>query len=288
MRRERAPKAQWMGRSPAALALALLFVPSIAHADEEEKCIAANEQSIDLRRQGKLLDARAKAAVCAAEACPQAIQMACIARSDELNANIPSLVLVVRDAQGRDVPNATVAIDGQAAAPVSGQAIALDPGTHRFKVEAPGGLATESTFVLRAGERQRQEKIVLASVATSPVQTPEKPAPEPSSPGSTQRTIGLVTGGVGVAGLVVGSIFGGIASSQWSDAKDTCGEGCAKDSPAQAKKSDAESSATIATIGIIAGGVLLATGLVLYFTAPSRSATGSTFRVGPAGLGGTF
>jgi hypothetical protein len=88
--------------------------------------------------------------------------------------------------------------------------------------------------------------------------------------------LGLVVGGVGVAGLAVGSVFGLMASSKWSSAKADCGAGCGPNAPAQNERSDAQSAATIATIGFVAGGALVAGGLALFLTAPSRSSSGPT------------
>ena len=89
-------------------------------------------------------------------------------------------------------------------------------------------------------------------------------------------------GGVGVAGLVVGSLFGAVASSKWSAAKSDCGAGCGPTAPAQGEKSTASSDATISTVAFVVGGVLAAGGVVLYLTAPSRTASGTGLRIAPA------
>jgi len=72
-----------------------------------------------------------------------------------------------------------------------------------------------------------------------------------------------------------------MASSQWSSAKKDCGIGCTATAQAQREKNDASSSATISTVGFIAGGALLAAGVALYFTAPGSTAEKSALRVMP-------
>jgi hypothetical protein len=111
-----------------------------------------------------------------------------------------------------------------------------------------------------------------------------------SSSGSSQRMIGLIVGGVGVVGLGVGTYFGITAGSKWDDAKAGCSDFPYQCRPAALDARDsASSSATLSTIGFIAGGALLATGAVLYFTA-SSGATKTAVGVGPgsAFVKGTF
>jgi len=49
-------------------------------------------------------------------------------------------------------------------------------------------------------------------------------------------------------------------------------------------RSHAVTEATVATVGFIAGGVLLASGLVLYFTAPKGDSPRVGFEARPGGL----
>jgi hypothetical protein len=72
-------------------------------------------------------------------------------------------------------------------------------------------------------------------------------------------------------GLGLGAVFGLQASSKWSDAKSKCADypyGC--NTEATDLRSSASSTATLSTVAFVAGGALLATGLVLYLTAPSE------------------
>jgi hypothetical protein len=124
----------------------------------------------------------------------------------------------------------------------------------------------------------------VAGGTTSP--TADKP-----SDGSTQRTIGIVVAGVGLVGVGVGTFFGLQASSNWSDAKKECSaypNGCSAKGISLQK--DASSQAMISTVGFIAGGVGLAAGAVLFFTAGSGKTETVAVGVGPGNvtIKGTF
>jgi hypothetical protein len=82
--------------------------------------------------------------------------------------------------------------------------------------------------------------------------------------------VGLVVGGVGVAGLVVGAVAGLDASATWNNAKKECTSTatCGSGSRAQNDRDGAQSAATVATVAFAAGGAALATGAILFFTSP--------------------
>src|SRR6516164_7821903 len=104
----RAPLAVFLGA-----AIALVAAPRRAHADDTAlaACIAANEGSIQRRNEHKLLDARAQALQCAADACPAVMRDACKRRVEQVNAALPTIVFDVKDATGTDVA-AKVTMDG--------------------------------------------------------------------------------------------------------------------------------------------------------------------------------
>jgi hypothetical protein len=272
--------------APVVAAYLTAGAPEARADDATGQCIAASEQGLDLRKQEKLLDARKVLATCATTRCPDEIRATCEQRITEINGVLPAIAFDVKDPAGNDVPNAAVAIDGVAVASLGGRAVSVDPGPHVFRFEAPGQPAVEKKVMVNEGERDRREKVVIGAPAEA---TPAAaPAPAAASPGatngSTQKALGLVAGGVGVVGVALGAVFGAVASSKWSTAKSDCGAGCSAASPAQDEKSSAQSAATVSTIGIVGGGVLLAAGLALYLTAPeSKPATALRFTpsVGP-------
>jgi len=129
------------------------------------------------------------------------------------------------------------------------------------------------------------------AVATVPA-PPSSPSSSPihrsstaSDSGPGQRRLGLVVGGVGAAGLVAGSIVGGLALSAASTAKGECPTYMNCSPQAISDRSTVSTYGTISTVGIIAGGVLLAGGVTLYFTAPKAQTPRLGMQVAPGMLG---
>jgi len=90
-------------------------------------------------------------------------------------------------------------------------------------------------------------------------------------------------------GIGLGTFFGLQASSKWSDAKSKCTDypfSCGTEG--QDLQSSAKSQATISTVMFVAGGALLATGAVLYFTAPKQQNVALAIGPGCAFVQGRF
>ena len=259
-------------------------------------CIAANETSIQLRSSHKLLQAREQSLACAADACPGLLRDACKKRLEQINASMPTIVFDVKDAAGSDVA-VKLTVDGQPQDGQQGTAIALDPGEHAFVFSAAGRPPVEKSFILREGEKDRHEAIVVgsapgagpqpagaaASATTSAAAPPPPPPPPPAAAGgsstwSGQRTIALVAGGVGLAGIGIGSVFGLMSHSSWSSSQSECpsASNCPQHAQAVTDHDSASSQATVSTIAFAAGGVALAAGAVLWFTAPHGTAETAT------------
>jgi len=153
-----------------------------------------------------------------------------------------------------------------------------------FGFSATGFESQNKTFVLKETEKGRRERIVMHKVAVAT--EPETPPPGtlPDVPGTgddeaprglgTQRWLGIVAGGVGIAGIAVGSVFGLMASSEWSAQQSACGSpsSCPDHAGALAHHSNLATDSTISTWTFIGGGVLVASGALLFMTAPSRHA----------------
>jgi hypothetical protein len=164
-----------------------------------------------------------------------------------------------------------------------GSPIPVDPGEHVIEAVAPGKQPWSSKVQVGADAAKVQVDIpklvsnadghappVAAPVTTSTTVN-EPPADKPASSWSGQRTAAVITAGAGVVGVGIGAFFGLQASSKWSDAKDACTnypDGCSTHATDLGKS--AKENATISNVGFIAGGALLATGAVLFFTAPSK------------------
>jgi hypothetical protein len=286
--------------APSAVTLAFLASSAVARearaADPTTaQCLAAADQSIQLRDQHQLRAARAQMLVCAATSCPAAVQSECLRRVDQINAAIPTVVFEPKDASGNDLSNVSVEIDGQPLAPrLDGTALPLDPGVHRFRFVPEGGSPVEKTIVIHEGEKDRHERIDLGGGA-APIGTATRAPgaqaasasiapPSEGDPGASRRLLAYIVGGAGVAGLAVGTIFGVMASSDSSNSKNECSSvPCAGYTKSLNDYNSASTEATVSTIAFVAGGAAVAAGAVLFFTAPKASSgSGTLWQVSPA------
>jgi hypothetical protein len=102
----------------------------------------------------------------------------------------------------------------------------------------------------------------------------------------SQRTIGVVVTGVGIAGLAVGGAFGLRAIALKKDRSSFCdADNVCSDPQGVALDHDARTAATASTISMAVGGAVAAGGLVLVFLAPHASSSvtiGAGFQPGGA------
>lgn len=171
-----------------------------------------------------------------------------------------------------------ITIDGESV-PSKEARIAVDPGVREVVITYAEARPLKKRVSVRAGE-----SIEVVIEPPLPSKTPKGDEEEkPPSPGedggwSTTKAIGFGTGIAGVVGLGVGITFGVVAAGKKSDLEKSCADypRCPEATRAdvQSKYDSASSAATISTIAVVAGGVLLAAGAFLFFTAPS--ATGPT------------
>jgi len=215
---------------------------------------------------------------------------------------------------------------------LDGSPLAVDPGAHTFAFEAAGQSPMIRRLVVREGEKGRIEHIWFAgsssaaavplaapapsgaptsssvpsasSAPSSPsdaasttrsaalASTPSSPAEGGSHGGGAQRAWGLTVGGIGLAGIAVGSVYGLMAASAWGDSKNECSPGCSAQAHAAASSDHdrAVSDGTVSTIAFIAGGAFVVGGIAIFASAPGESGREATHTgwavtpsLGPAG-----
>jgi hypothetical protein len=166
-----------------------------------------------------------------------------------------------------------------------GTPLPVDPGEYRVEVTAPGYEAWSTPITVPTGGGNASVRVpglVKAPESASPAAQPAAdtrsptPAvtlsPQPardagaSSSLTTQETLGLVVGGVGIVGVGLGSYFGVRAISKNSDAEELCTTDVLCGREGLKKTDDARADANFSNIAFIAGGVLFTTGVVLYLT----------------------
>jgi hypothetical protein len=248
-------------------AVALFVVGRRADADATKaECVKANADAQTLRIAGKLGASRDKLTLCADPSCPVMVRDDCTQRLDELEHAQPTVVFEVKDASGSDVGAVRVTIDGQPLADkLAGTALKVEPGEHAFTFTADGQDPLTRSFVIHEGEKERRELIQLHA------QSPAAASPDQSVAGGGiggQRVLGLTAGGLGVAGVVVGSIFGITSTSAASRQGTDCASPtiCTNHTQAVSDHSTATTDGTISTVAFVAGGALLAAGVTLFLT----------------------
>jgi hypothetical protein len=177
----------------------------------------------------------------------------------QLPASGGSIVDERTDARGTKIVNRYNATTGELR-------LGLHPGDHVLTLRSGAGESKwEASIDPKASVTHRFE-IKPAEPAAA-----MKPAAEQSH--SSNSTAGYVIGGVGVAGVVVGSIFGLTTLSKKNQRDEVCSGGVCSDPKGPQLDEDARHAATISTIGMGVGLVGLGVGAYLILAKPSPSST---------------
>ncbi len=214
---------------------------------------------------------------------------------DKLALAAPELTLVLpKDAP----PGAVVTWDGRVmSAAALGVAMREDPGEHTIAAEAPGGPRWEQKVTLNPGEK----KTLIVEVRPRPAM--EQKPPPPLAPNdmphpnalSSRRIAAYSIGGAGLAGVLVGSVLGGLTLGKKGVIRDHCGAAIQSNDETACDQTglDAANAARPlglgSTIGFVAGLAFVATAVVLIVAEPkpSKSVSSRTrlsVSMGPLGV----
>ncbi|WP_437282144.1 hypothetical protein WME90_16735 [Sorangium sp. So ce375] len=235
--------------------------------------------------------------------------------SEALRPRLATLALVVPEAV-RGIAGLEVRRDGIPVGPAQwGAPIPVDRGAHVLVATAPGRGRWEKTITIAEDGAPIAEVIeappaveappkaaapgpiaaVSAPRAASPASPPapvrrapaRRTAPS-SETSSVQHTAGLVIGGVGVAGLGIGSAFGLDAIVNKKRGKEglNCTAAASDCNHTIARFwGEGRTSATLSDIFFAGGGIMIGAGVLLLLTAPSpKLDRGTSVSVGPHGV----
>lgn len=267
--------------------------PATAEAPKIQ-CFTKHEEAQISRRGGHLLEARDAARTCSRATCPSAIRADCVEWLDQIERSIPSVVVTARDG-GLDLPNVRVFIDGEKATDrLTGAAIELDPGEHRFRFESPGRPPIERAFLVSEGMKRRPIDIDFAP--------PGPPAPRGSgaavhqpSQASRPRLSGFdyAAGSLAIAALGTSAYFGIWGLIARDDLEESCAPVCTS-----AERQSAETKFLVAdlALGVAAFSLVLLYLHRLSTPAPMSASRPRSFSFyaapsesgGRLGLGGAF
>lgn len=295
---------------------------SSAHADDlKPECATLLEKASSFARfDATYPQARTDLKECSSGQCTgnRALVEVCKQTLQKLDDTVPLYVRIKSDSAARD--GAQLTIDGAAPTKPTLQgntAYRVKVGRHTVAVKAEGYLDASTTVdvaadsddgarlvelvLVRSGQPAAPPAVSAAVPPASPSSavsrasgTPDTPAaPEPRvSSGFPYRPVAGAAGALGVVGLGIGTALGISALSKKSEA--ACnGDACQTDAQTNLLLS-AKSTGNLSTIFMIAGGALVAGGVVLWFLKPSEHKTDARLAptFGPEGMGvvarGTF
>lgn len=279
--------------------VAVGLTTSPARADDKAACLDAASKGQALRDQHKLVEAREQFRRCAVQQCPAMVVQDCGGWLSDVEKSLPTVVITAKDGAGNDLVDVQVTLDGQPLlTKLDGGAVPANPGMHTFHFETREGARLDWQALIKQGDKNQELAVVLGAPPGTPVAapsaTPELPGaagrgnaetgtPAPATSSGTWKTMGWVLGGLGVAGIAVGTVFGLVSMNDKNNAHCDAHDFCDPDSLASGR-----SAATGADVGFIAGGALLAGGVACLLLAPSGTAAGAgALRVAPLiGRGG--
>ena len=149
--------------------------------------------------------------------------------------------------------------------------IAFDPGKHVIAASAPGKRKWSTSIDVTPATQVSVDVPTLAD-ETGAQQVSVGDTPKTTGSSSSQKTIAVTAGVVGLVAVGAGTAFALKASSTWSDAKNHCTVYPTNCGPeGQSLSENAKSSANVATVAFAVGALGLAGGAILWLTAPKQS-----------------
>lgn len=234
-----------------------------------------------------------EAATRAAGAGKRDAEASSLERAKRLEPRLPRLTVTVPPAS--QVAGLEVRRDGAVMKEAElGVPVPFDPGAHEIQATAPQMKPFTTNVTLRLGETtdvaipKLAPETAGAGVSTGPVTEPppadgssspsNRPSNRPSNAGGTQRVVGLVVAGAGVASLIGGGVFGLLAKSKNDEAREP--QNCptsTRCNPSGLELTDkAQSRALVSTILVALGATAVVVGGIVFFTAPQATAASAT------------
>jgi hypothetical protein len=199
----------------------------------------------------------------------------------------PKLSKLIISVRGADMaPGIEVKRDGRVVGAAQwGLPIPADPGSHAIVVNAPGRKTWQKTVAVAAAAQTVTVQVPeLEPAEAQPGAAGAGPSTDQKPNGMSGQKVGaLVAGGVGVVGVVVGSIFGLKSKAKRDDAAAVCTPLCADQSGLDLK-ADAMHAGNVATAAFIVGGVGLAAGAMLWLTDKREKSATPQVGLGPSGI----
>src|SRR5262249_45680726 len=140
--------------------------------------------------------------------CPRVLRQDCARWVDEIQRATPTLVVRAVGADGCDIVDAKVVLDGAVIAQrLEGTPLPTDPGVHVLRVEPPSGAPLEQRLVVVEGDQGRRVELRAGPPGATCGAARAEPPPRERSQAEERPTPPLVyvLGGVGLAMIAGGS-----------------------------------------------------------------------------------
>lgn len=239
-------------------------------------------------KEGKVATAWAEFTEAASEATAEKDDREAFARKHiaTLQAELPRFRITV-DPAAASLGDLEIKIDGHSTGKAAwSTALPIDPGVHELEANATGKVPFKAKVTIPKGAGVTEQKVpALSDQPVAPLATDGSEEKR----GRNQRVAGFTITGIGVVGVVIGAAYGVSAISLKDERDQHCSAADGFCDPTGVEKDgEARDAATISTVALIAGGVLVVGGVILTLVAPKAkvNVTGST--AGRLLLGGTF
>jgi hypothetical protein len=190
-----------------------------AEAPSKASCAQAYESAQESRAAGQLQETQKRLSVCARPECPSFVQKDCARWLEEVDRELPSVIIRAEGLDAQAAGEVRVTLDGQ---PVpnafGGGPITLDPGRHELVAESPGGSRMARTIVAQQGVQNRSVNLDFAPEQAASAEV----AVDTGSEGSSLRPYAYVAWGLGAVGLGTFAVLGTLGRADEQALKDDC------------------------------------------------------------------
>ena len=272
-------------------ALATICSTGAAFAQEETpskaSCAQAYESAQESRAAGQLQETQTRLSLCARPECPSFVQKDCARWLEEVDRELPSVVVSAPGLDAEAARQVSIEIDGKPVVdPLKGTALPLDPGRHELVALSPGRPIVSRVIMAQQGVQNRA--ITLDFSENTPA--PALPAPEVvdrdgAVGGSVLRPYAYVAWGIGAVGLGTFAVLGTLGKADEASLKDDCGgvtldeayvvPGVCLKSDFEGRKDTYEREYLFADVGLVTGIVGLAAGTTLFILSATTGSGGS-------------
>ena len=251
--------------------------------DDRAACVQQHLQAQQARANGDLLGAKGLLVACADDACPVPVRKECAGWLEEVQASMPSIVVITRtDDEASGPTDLRVNVDG-AVVRAPTRPIEVNPGRHVVQVEATGYRPAQAIVIASVTERLKRVVVHLDALKEAD-KPPTLSGPLPSTALSDAAIVGLAT--ISVAGFAGLAWFGTSAREAERDL-DKCSPFCTKEQVNEVRNKYVWANVSLG-VGVAAAATAL--GLVVWrvpWSSPDRTRAEATLEiaVGPAAMG---